>query len=53
MFVIVYIVVMSSLNKIAILSYLFLSSFTELRTRENSDVFNALDEIYVVFTSKK
>ena len=25
----------------------------ELRTRENSDVFNSLDEIYLVFTSKK
>ena len=24
-----------------------------LRTRENSDVFNTLDEIYLVFTSKK
>ena len=24
-----------------------------LRTRENSDVFNSLDEIYLVFTSKK
>ena len=24
-----------------------------LRTRENSDVFNSLDEIYFVFTSKK
>ena len=23
------------------------------RTRENSDVFNSLDEIYLVFTSKK
>ena len=25
----------------------------ELRTHENSDVFNTLDEIYLVFTSKK
>ena len=24
-----------------------------LHTRENSDVFNTLDEIYLVFTSKK
>ena len=24
-----------------------------LRTREKSDVFNTLDEIYLVFTSKK
>ena len=24
-----------------------------LHTRENSDVFNSLDEIYLVFTSKK
>ena len=24
-----------------------------LRTRENSDVFNSLEEIYLVFTSKK
>ena len=24
-----------------------------LRTRENSDVFNSLDEIYLVFTEKK
>ena len=24
-----------------------------LRTRENSDVFNSLDEIYLVFTSRK
>ena len=24
-----------------------------LRTRENSDVFNTIDEIYLVFTSKK
>ena len=24
-----------------------------LRTRENSDAFNTLDEIYLVFTSKK
>ena len=24
-----------------------------MRTRENSDVFNSLDEIYLVFTSKK
>ena len=24
-----------------------------LRTRENSDVFNSLDEIYLVFTSKE
>ena len=24
-----------------------------LRTRENSDIFNSLDEIYLVFTSKK
>ena len=24
-----------------------------LRTHENSDVFNTLDEIYLVFTSKK
>ena len=29
------------------------SNFTlVLRTRENSDVFNSLDEIYLVFTSK-
>ena len=24
-----------------------------MRTRDNSDVFNSLDEIYLVFTSKK
>ena len=27
--------------------------FSVLRTRENSDVFNSLDEIYLAFTSKK
>ena len=29
------------------------SHFHNLRTRENSDGFNTLDEIYLVFTSKK
>ena len=31
----------------------YISSCGLLRTRENSDVFNSLDQIYSVFTSKK